>query len=148
MLWGGQTTTMAEETSLPQLSIDTQLKTDQKTPSPSIRHNIELDKSGSSGSIPRRSSRVPNSASHNSPTTNEQRRRCARPKSVSLGPQNSPSQGSAAGAGATPRASSRTPKMKRVSKAKKGKKVHECDFGCGKVRAKDLNDYDGTLSFY
>lgn len=26
------------------------------------------------------------------------------------------------------------PKMKRVSKAKKGQKVHVCDFGCGKVR--------------
>ena len=130
-------TTMAQETSLPRLSIDTQLKTDQDTPSPSIQPSVELDHSSSSASIARRPPRVLNSASDISPTANKPGRRCARPKSESFGPQNSPPRGSAAGAEGSTRATSHTPKMKRVSKAKKGKKVHVCDYGCGKVKVEN-----------
>ena len=31
-----------------------------------------------------------------------------------------------------------TPTTRRISKAKKGKKVHKCEFGCGKVHHLDI----------
>ena len=124
---------MAQETPSSQLSHDIQWKTRQDTISTSISSGIELDNSSSSESIPRRSPRVLNTTSHISQTTSKSGRRCTSPESVSFGPQNGPSRGNVAGTSDPTREVTHTSKMKRVSKAKKGKKVHACEFGCGKV---------------